>query len=177
LPRALPKAPILPSDSVQIVRRGTLDRAGPSVYVFADALDEVLFHAEYRDEASVTLLIGGRYAGPAGRYIEVEGFTASRYVAHIDDAAVELGRRLPELVRDLTDPTEQVLGWSYGQAGSGGQMTQAALRTHYTWFNLPHQLFLSIDPSTQQYGFHQRGPDGRMHNVGFNLVRAHHEGS
>ncbi len=176
--RALPKAPILPSESVRIVRRGTLERSGPTIYVFADALDEVVFHAGYRDEPSVTLLIGGGYAGPAGRYIEIEGFTASRYVAHIDDAATEIGRRMQALVKELTDPGEQVLGWSFGLPGSRGEMTEDALRIHLTWFNLPHQVYLSIDPQSQQYGFHQRGTDGRMHNVGFNLIRAHqHEGS
>lgn len=176
--RSLPKPPILPSESVRIIRRGTLERAGPTLYVFADVLEEVLFHAGYRDEPSLCLLIGGGYAGPAGRYIEVEGFAASRYVAHIDDAASALARAVPDLAAELTDPREQILGWSFGAAGSQGRMTHEALRIHMTWFNLPHQVFLSIDPASQQYGFHQRGHDGRMLNIGFNLIRAHqHEGS
>lgn len=159
------------------MRRGTLERTGPAVYVFSDVLDEILFHAGYRDEPSLTLLLGGYYRGPAGPFIEIEGFTASRYVAHVDDAAAEISRRYPSLLDEFSSPAAHVLGWSFGDPESDGEMTAQALRVHLSWFNLPHQVYLSIDPKNERFGFHQRGPDGAMVNVGFNLVRAQaHEG-
>jgi hypothetical protein len=170
--RTTRKSPLLPSSDVVIERRGELGGEGPTVYVFADVLDEVLFHAGYRDEPAMSLLMGGSYEGPAGPFIEIVGFTTSRYVDSHKEAGVEIGRHYPRMLESPDANGPQVLGWSYGAMGSQAGVDVDALRVHLTWFNLPQHVFLSVDPADKKYGIYRRSSTGSMVNIGFNLVRA-----
>ena len=172
--RTLVEPPILPSEHVQIQRVGSLDQHNLRVYVFADVLDEIMFHAQYRKEPSMTLLSGGSYEGPAGPYIEIQGFCESTYV---DDTRSILGLlrvRYPRIIQEMEEDTSNqvILGWSHGQSGSHGRVDTDTLLVHLTWFNLQDQVFLSIDPDSEECGFYRSGPKGKMRNIGFTLIRA-----
>ena len=169
--RTIQKSPVLPSEHVVIERHGQLGGEGPTVYVYADVLDELMFHGAYRDEPSLSLLLGGSYDGPAGPFVEVVGFCASQYVADLASASEQVGLAYRRILEDAEPDSVQVLGWSCATEGSDALMDLAALRLHLTWFNFSQHIFLSIDPAAKTYGFYRRSVAGGMVNVGFNLIR------
>jgi len=170
--RALQKPPLLPSRRIRIRRFGQHDPNGPTVYVFLDVLDEIIFHARYRAEPSAMLLTGGLFEGPAGPYVELQGFMEAMYVGSTDDWLTTLQHRYP-IVRDHlqhTSPDTAILGWVHGVPGGDARIGTDALVVHLTFFNLAHQLLLAVDPRTEQLALYRRGPDGRMRNIGFNVI-------
>lgn len=176
--RPLRKPPLLPSSRIRIRRFGQHDTDGPTVYIFLDVLDEIIFHTRYRQgDQSAMVLTGGLFEGPAGPFVEVQGFMEAMYVGSTADWLTTLQHRYP-IVRDHlqhTSPQTSVLGWMLGVPGGRATMDASALVVHLTFFNLPHQLLLAVDPISGEMAVYRRGPDGRMRNIGFNVIAQRHQ--
>ncbi len=170
--KPIPKAPFLPSARVRIQHFGQRHEAGPRIYLFADVLDELTRQAAWRPDPCVCLLTGGFYDGPAGPYIEIQGFAEAAWLEHTREAQGVFKRRYKALRETLArdSPEQRVVGWFHGLPGCGGQPDPEVLLVHMTWFNLPFQVCMLLDPQDERLGFFHRGPDGALHNVGFKLI-------
>lgn len=171
------KPPLLPSARVHIRHFGERDAEGPMIYIFADVLDELLLQASYRGDPCVAVLVGGHYMGPAGAYIEIQGFAETSWLERTRDAVSYLQRRHQALRQSLAAeaPGQQILGWSHGLPGSGARMDEETLLVHLTFFNLPHQVCLVSDPEAEAAGFYRRDRQGTIRNIGFKLIASQPE--
>lgn len=171
--RPIEKAPPLPSESLRLRRFGQPDPDGRRTYVFFDVFDELIFHAKYRAGVdSAALLVGGAYMGPAGPFVEIRGFVEATYLRTLDGWMRLLRDRYREIWRSVRagDPTQSIVGWSHGSPGSGAVMSAELLRVHLSFFNLPHQVFVSVDSASEEIALFRRQPEGPMANVGFNAI-------
>lgn len=144
------------------------------VYIFADVLKELVLQARYRRDPCAALLIGGYYKGPAGLYIEIDGFDSATYLDKTRDALSLFQRHHPRLSDALSrdDPTRHVIGWSHGLPGSGGQLSAQAAMVHLSFFNLPWQTTFVLDPDAGKLGVYRRSADEAFENIGFNVISA-----
>lgn len=144
------------------------------VYIFADVLKELVLQARYRRDPCAALLIGGYYKGPAGLYIEIDGFDSATYLDKTRDALSLFQRHHPRLSDALSrdDPTRHVIGWSHGLPGSGGQLSAQAAMVHLSFFNLPWQTTFILDPDAGKLGVYRRSADEAFENIGFNVISA-----
>ncbi len=170
--RMISKAPVLPSRRIAITRLGQHGEDGPTVYIFADVLDEIIVHASYREDLAATLLLGGYYQGPAGPYVEIQGFAESIYVARTLDL-FRLFQEGHQRVRDnlaRDNPHQCILGWSHNISGQNAEVSAQSYLIHRTFFNRPEQIFISMDVSQELLGAYRVGQGKKMENLGFNLI-------
>ena len=175
--------PVVPSEQWDVRRMGPEAAGGGQVYLWEDAVEELIYAGLSAPRSLQTaLLAGGSWEGPDGRFIEVRGYTELGRPA-------DLGAFCRELTEDWTlvrnrvarrDPPMLVLGWVVmgPDVTTGDGLAEELQRVHRTFFNLPHQVTLTISTSTSTvalYGFDERG---RLINIGFHLVRRRaHRGS
>jgi hypothetical protein len=173
----VPKKPFLPGAGVSIRRLGRSEtKPGlPTLYVFGDVTEELLFASTFQPtQALAGYLTGGYYQGAAGRYIEVRGFHQSTVV----DSSLEMARRLKQewlaLHKDpaLSEAGLIPVGWFYSRAGSGARPGPFELIVHLTYFNRPYHVLWLLDPAQRLTGLYQQWPDGELCNVAFNLIEA-----
>lgn len=171
--RPVPKPPVLPSDRLSVRRIGELGGTRPTVYVFRDVLDELVFTARYRPlECTAGILTGGHYVGPAGPYVEVRGFCDSAVV----ESSHEFSQQLRQTFRSLQERADLAelgllpLGWFVSRPGSQGRPGPFELITHCTWFNRPYHVCLVLDSEEERLGMYRQVEGCRLVNVGFNLI-------
>ncbi len=170
---ATPKSPPVSTSKVLVHSFGAEPSQELGVYLFADVLDEILFHATYRDEPATTLLLGRSYQSPEGQnFVEIQGFTEAFY----GYTGQHLARIVPDYyaraAKDLPggENAPRILGWSHSHRDQHATMTRAHALTHLSLFNLSDQIFLSIDPQHETIAVYGRTPQGSFQNLGFHLV-------
>lgn len=170
--RTSSKAPLLPSDRIQITRLGPPGEKGPTVYIYADVLEEIIYHANYRDSDSATLLLGGSYRGPAGEYVEIQGFAESTYLDKTLDLYGIFSRSYTGVCADLAqnNPVQSVLGWSANTRQTLAKMSRDQLIIHRTFFNAPQQIFLALDTEQEALSLYRHDETGKVFHLGFNLI-------
>lgn len=171
----VPKSPFLPSENYDIRRLGEHDTEAPTVYIFQDVAEELIFTAQFRvAQMSVGVLTGGYYEGPAGRYVELRGFDHSRVVESMLEFAHQLRMDWPSMRQDKTLLEARLipLGWFVSRPGCKAQPGPFELMIQLSFFNLPYHIGILIDPVSRELGVYHSGGSSRMKNVGFNLIRA-----
>lgn len=167
LSEPVPKLPHLddPRFSTRVV--GTENPALPTLFVFADVLEEICYRTVYEPTVGAAcILLGGWFVGPNGRYLEIDGF---RDFLHVSDPMRLLNtlRSQPSL---LDEEDGIIMGCAQIQPGSGGRMSATHLILQNTFFNGPHQVLLLVDPEDEHVAFYQRDAAGLFHNVAFTLL-------
>jgi len=144
------------------------------VYVFADVFEEIMLQVSYKAEPCLCILTGGYHQGPTGEFIEIQGFSSTSWVDSTMDSIELLEQRHALLRREFEaqDTGARILGWSHGLPGSAGQMNEEVAFVHLTFFNLPFQVCMILDPEGEKVGVFRRGEAGAMHNIGFKLISA-----
>jgi hypothetical protein len=170
----VPKAPFLPSDRFSIHRVGTTDSSNLTVYLFHDVVEELIFSARFQPAHKTTgFLTGGYYTGPAGEFVELRGFCDSAVVDNVQTFTRRLGANWHRLRRDreLLESGLVPLGWFVSKPDCGGKLGPYELICHLTYFNLPYHLCLVLDPIRHVLGLYRQVADGRLTNIGFNLIK------
>lgn len=157
-----------------------LRHVGPStpegsakVYVWAEALEE-LIHASLRRPTvmQAAVLVGGFYAGPGERFVELRGFID---LDRFDDTT-DLARALNDSWIPLKNRVERqgggmsILGWACLRREERPQLARDLHVLHRSFFNLPHQLLLVLDPETQEISLYGFDETSRLVHIGFELV-------
>ena len=174
----VPKKPILPSDSLSVRRIGTVNNSAMSVYLFHDVAEELVFSSQFRHaQTAAGVLTGGFSSGPAGEYVEVRGFHDATVLESTLDFADHLARNWSDLVAysDLVEKGLRPIGWFLSRPGCGARLGPFELIVHLSYFNLPYQILLLLDPVEGKVGLYIGGEDGRLLNIGFNLIEAAQE--
>jgi proteasome lid subunit RPN8/RPN11 len=143
----------------------------PTIYVYEDALGEMLtyFERDLRREQG-GFLVGGLHVDRE-LYVEVRGFlpatdTQSRATSltftHATWAA--MSRQVEQEF-----PGELVLGWAHTHPGLGVFLSNYDLFIHRHFFSQPWQIALVADPRNRQLGFFQ-WQRGKVVDCGFICV-------
>lgn len=117
----------------------------------SDVAAELAYAAEYRPDAYQTCILIGR---PTADGVEVAGFTD---LAVVDDPMAflhELAGDWVPMQRRVTRAGQELeaVGWASFRPQSHGRVDDAEALVHRTFFNLPHQITLVIDPATGEMG-------------------------
>ena len=173
--QSVPKQPILPSESLSVRRIGTVNNSAMSVYLFQDVAEELVFSSRFHHaQTAAGILTGGFYSGPAGEYVEVRGFHDATVLDSTLDFADHLSRNWDDLVAysDLVDQGLRPIGWFLSRPGCSAHLSPFELIVHLSYFNLPYQILLLLDPIEAKVGLYIGGEDDRLLNIGFNLIEA-----
>jgi len=142
-------------------------------FLYFDALEELVFAADYRDEPCVALLDGELGVDETGTFVELTGFSDLQYTGDLRGIHLPLrnalAARLDGEARDEDDPFA-VAGFYVGAAGSDGELLDAVARVHLSLFNIPYQVALVADPEAERVGLYARDDDGRFVNDAFRVV-------
>ncbi|MEZ4475652.1 MAG: hypothetical protein R3F60_33610 [bacterium] len=121
----------------------------PSIYVFADVLEELRFNAGWRDDRLAGgLLAGRRFLDPDSRslYIEVEGYLAGTHVVDVGEFSrylrVQWKAATAGLRYHFTDA--EIVGWYLGVPGEDRRPGPDEVALHETFFTQPWQRGLWV---------------------------------
>lgn len=151
---------------LRVVPFGERGSNGCDYYIYADVLAELAKAARFRDQAAVALLTGSLQMGGDGIFVEITGFGELQYLYGEDLLEVTAAA----LVQG-EDPQGEVVGAFVSPHGTDGLLTEELVRLHLSLFNLPHQVLLVVDPTSEIFGLYGRESSGRMENFGFSLIR------
>lgn len=142
------------------------------VYVWADALHELIRAATHRPTVMQTaLLLGSLCAGPGERFVEVRGYMdlhryddVREFAQNINDEWTSLNNRARRNGDGLS-----IVGWASLRENESplGRDLQMA---HRSFFNLPYQIMFTIDPQTEEVALYGFDEIGHLVQVGFQLV-------
>lgn len=170
------RMPPEPSDTRTLVPMGPeRPRGAANVYIWADALHELVRASSRRPTVmQAACLLGNLCAGPGERFVEVRGYMdLDRY-----DSPLDFARDINEEWTTLTNRARRmgegmsILGWACMRAEESVLARDAQL-AHRSFFNLPFQLLLSIDPEREDVALYGFDETSHLVQVGFQLVVDH----
>lgn len=169
------KLPPVQSELTEILRLGpSMTPQATKVYVWADALTELIYAALRRPTVMQTaILVGGLYAGPGERFVEIRGYVD---LERFDDS-FDFSRELNEAWLPLNNRISRrgegmsMIGWACLRTATEDEPARDLQVAHRSFFNLPHQILLTIDPETQHLALYGFDEIGRLVQIGFHLVR------
>lgn len=144
-----------------------------TVYMWADFVTELLYAALQRPDVMQTaLLVGGVFAGPGEVFVEARGYIDLERFDDIHEFARTTNEHWTLTLNRLQrrDEALGVVGWAVLREGLGDPPSRDLQLAHRSFFNLPHQLLLSVDPKTQQLALYGFDEIGRLVQIGFQLV-------
>lgn len=144
------------------------------VFFYGDVLDELIFAAAYRPEASVAVLMGAFAVDDRAPFIEITGFSDFQQIADLEELYAVLKPAMDTLLSDLSraqEPREHIVGLFVSAPGSGGRLLPEVARAHLSLFNVPYQVAAVLDPDAGQFGLHARPPASTFYNSPFWVVR------
>lgn len=176
LPRSEIKLPPVASELTELRSIGPRPAPGtPTVYVWADALTELIYAGLRRpDDMQAAILVGGLYAGPGQMFIELRGYTDLERFEDTRDFSRNLGESWIPLTNRLARREEglSILGWACIRKDQGSEPARDLQITQRSFFNLAHQLMLTIDPVHQEVALYGFDESGGLVQIGFQLVIA-----
>lgn len=181
----VPRLPHLEDPRFETRRYGGPDAPpadAPELFIFHDVLAELGYRASFApNESSACLLTGGWYLGPAGPYVEIDGFR--------DTVVLDRGRpgslgMLDHLRahRSLVEPQprpltggELVVGCAQLRPGCQGRFAPEDLILMNTFFARPYHVMLLVDPRDGTLGFYARTETAQIVNVPLQVVSVRDE--
>lgn len=163
-------------DDVRIFRFGAEAGSHVDYYIYRDVLDELVFAAGYEDEPSFAIVTGGFGVDGVRGFVEMTGF---EHFFHADadlEAGAEdrigpgvgvdfgLGADVDTKIGEACLETQQQAGDDYpvglfaAVRGCKGIIPDAIARLHFTYFNVPFQPLLLLDPDTRDLVVYGRAP-------------------
>lgn len=166
---------ILPGEGLTVRRLGELNPDAMTVYCFHDVSEELIFSSEFRRaHTTAGILTGGYYLGPAGEYVELRGFRDVQMLEETSEFAEHLKRDWKHIVADssLTEKGLRPIGWFVSRPGCHAEIGPFELILHLSYFSLPYQVLLMLDPLEQKVGLYILDEADRLVNIGFNMIEA-----
>lgn len=173
----------LPSVHIRIPPEASDDRAlfsmGPpeipgatKVYVWADALHELVRAAARRPKVmQAAVLVGSLCAGPGERFVEIRGYMdldryddTREFAQNLNDEWTALNNRARRNGDGLS-----IVGWACLRQNDT-PLARDIQMAHRSFFNLPYQVMLTIDPGTEEVALYGFDEIGHLVQVGFQLV-------
>jgi len=168
------KLPPIHSELTELRHVGPpLIKGAAKVYVWADALCELIYAGLRRDSVmQAAVLVGGVYAGPGETFVEVRGYADLERYEDTTDFARSINEDWTLLRNRLARREERVsiVGWACLRQGLESELARDLQIAHRSFFNLPHQLLLAIEPHTQELALYGFDEIGRLVQIGFQLV-------
>jgi hypothetical protein len=147
---------------------------GASVYVWQGVLDELVRSAQWDPAATrIGLLTGRFHDGRIDGWLRWDGFAEIASYGSVDAFVDEL-RSDWELIRNRVrraDGDVDLIGWVVSAPGSDARLAPIHAMVHRTFFNLPWQLTVIIDPASQRLALYGTDAEGDLVNPGFCTVR------
>jgi hypothetical protein len=165
---------VYPDESTDVRAHGP-DRAegAAAIYLWQDMLSELIYAALRSPETmQAALLIGELVQSSVGRAIEVRGYVGlDKY-----DDLVQFARETAD-AWDITQnrierasPGYLCLGWALSNPAQEEELSERERLTHRTFFNLPFQVMLRIQPRTEETSLFGFDENGWLIQTGFNVV-------
>ena len=131
------------------------------MFIRSDVADELAYAARYRPVVyQACVLLGHR----SEQGVEVSAYTGLAsfdgpflFLRELIDDWLLVTRRI-----DRDAPGLEVLGWGSFRPGSEGKLSMAEQIVHRTFFNLPEQVTLSMDPTTDAIAAHGADSSGQL---------------
>jgi hypothetical protein len=147
---------------------------GHGIDIYIDVLDELVYAAQWKETPAAALLTG-RFAGSEDSLsVTVTGFTKLRYADTLGGALRTIGRHVASACEEGRPP----VGLFVSQPGGQGNPSDAALRAHLSFLNLPAQSLWVLDTRTQRLGVFERPAGQRFRAADWRLQTdsVEHEG-
>lgn len=161
-------------ENTEIVAMGPATSGAACVYLWQDLLRALIEAAQAKPNSTQVALLLGRLSVDVGTivveirgYIELETYdTLTDFCRATNDYWSVLQNKV-----DRREDGLRIFGWACLQSGDRGELTRVHQVTHRSFFNYPHQVFLQIDPSSQNVALYGFDENGRLVHIGFHLVR------
>ncbi|GEM_PF-6695312 len=147
-----------------------------------DALEELVFSAEYDGRPSFALLQGHH----DNQKVHINGFS-SLQVVNLENAFNAVRKTLNEhlvvqtrtqlLGDDGVNPIHPSMGWFISQPGASAKPSDEILRVHFSLFNLPHISLLIYDPLSKRIALYNCDEKLQIRNKAFEVLpteQTHH---
>jgi hypothetical protein len=126
------------------------------VYLREPLLRDLIFQAQSASpRCSGGVFVGKASEDEEGRFVEAIHFLP----AVGDPSASSTFTFTPEMRRDLASQAESswpelnLVGWSFSQPGMGVFLSEVCANSHRSFFPLPWQFAVVVDPTRQSLGF------------------------
>lgn len=134
-------------------------------FFFRDVLAELVRSFAADPRRAVCALLGSFRVDEGGPYVEVSGFESLLYLEDGQSPDLLLQGALDGLMAQPGDGAASiVVGWAAHMPGDQAALTEQAVHTHMTLFNVPLQLALLADLSSDRIACYARLPRGRFIN-------------
>ena len=162
----------IPSEGAAVAQQwGILNADAPVIYVFEDAMADVLEYSESNQMREVGgFLVGGLHED-GGLFVEVRGFLPAAMARSQVDSVTFTHAAWATMNRQVEQqfPDDLVLGWVHTHPGFGIFLSGYDLFIHRNFFSQPWQISLVVDPRSDELGFFQWQRD-RVMDCGFVCV-------
>lgn len=158
---------------LEVTLFGPATSDGMRYFLYADVLQELVKAARYRSEVATAILIGQFAIDEEGPFVEITAFGQLKYLYGSD--SVELTQlSLEQVHRTLTTSGDvedkHIVGVFVASPDSDAALQEDVARLHLSLFNMPYQVALVIDGTSQRLGLYARPAGKPFSNVGFHLV-------
>jgi hypothetical protein len=157
-------------EGLQVQRFGESMEIPIRYFVFRDVLAELVrsFAADAR--SAVAALVGSFRVDEDGPYVEVSGFESLIHIEESQSLDTLLRGTIEGLISQKDEQGRVVVGWTAHLPGSRAELDAQVVHTHMTLFNVPLQLVLLADLSSDRIASYARLPRGRFVNPPIDLV-------
>lgn len=162
------------NDSRVLSRRfGPTREGGAVLSIWGDAAQALLSAAAEAEAPFRTALLLGQAGNTgAGVVTEIRAWAELETYRHEQAFVAELMTSWEQTVNRLSRAYRGLVlcGWASIRAASGGALRPDAEMVHRTFFGLPWQVTLVVDPSSEALAFYGPTGTGELVNVGFNVL-------
>ena len=148
---------------------GTQGVADVDVYVDDAAMrDAVAYAFSAKDKLLLGVLAGELCAWEGRTYVTVRAFIPARKAVSSTGAAKFTREAWEDVKRIRLEryPRLRMVGWMQSLPGFGVVVTQMSASLHQSYFDLPHQVLLTVDPVSDDVGFFG-WKAGKLERTGF----------
>lgn len=172
-PSNLRPAPV-EDEQTEIVYIGPPSGDRMRVYLWADVLHELIRVGLESPSRLHTALLLGRIGLEMGSMrVEIRGYMDLEVHDDLQEFCQSTNEYWPQIQNRMERRTDELRlhGWVCIQSGDEGRLTRTHQVVHRSFFNYPHQLFMMIDPTSQNVGLYGFDENGRLVHIGYHLVR------
>ncbi len=152
-----------------------MQRESLQVYLWAPVVTDLLKAARRRPRVFQTaLLVGSVCAGPAERFLEVRGYIDLErhddfqdFIRTLEESWTILNNRIAR-----QDEPFVLAGWAL-LASQEKPLGKSLQMTHRSFFNLPYQNLLTVDPKKEELVLYGYDETGYLAPIGYKVVVDH----
>lgn len=154
--RGIQRSPPESRDGVKVFRFGAERDFPIDLYIYRDVLDELVFAAGYEEAPSIAIVTGGFGVSGGRGFVEMNGFEEFAYIEGEFEPFEALAEGCRRLQQDSDDEYPVALFCSLRD--SHALIPPEFARLHLTFFNVPFQPLVMLDPTADEVAFYARAP-------------------